>query len=80
MKGSFDNLLGESHEDQWFNTENIHPCSIKDFTILAKKVGFTINETYDVKKNQRFLFPKTPSGLKSKSSWRILTKASSSNS
>ena len=47
----------------WFNTENIHPCSIKDFTILAKKVGFTINETYDVKKNQRFLFPKAPSNI-----------------
>ena len=63
VKGSFDNLLWESHEDQWFNTENIHPCSIKDFTILAKKVGFTINETYDVKKNQRFLFPKAPSNI-----------------
>ena len=63
VKGSFDNLLGESHEYQWFNTENIHPCSIKDFTILAKKVGFTINETYDVKKNQRFLFPKAPSNI-----------------
>ena len=58
VKGSFDNLLGESHEDQWFNTENLHPCSIKDFTILAKKVGFTINETYDVKKTKDFCFQK----------------------
>ncbi len=63
VKGSFDNLLGESHEDQWFNTENIHTCSIKDFTILAKKVGLTITETYDVKKNQRFLVPKATSNI-----------------
>ena len=63
IKGSFDNLLEKSEGDQWFNTQNIHPCSIKDFTILAKKVGFTINETYDVRKNKKFIFPKSPSNI-----------------
>ena len=63
IKGSFDDLLEKSYGDQWFNTQNIHPCSIKDFTILAKKVGFKINETYDVKKNKKYLSPKTPSNI-----------------
>ena len=63
VRGSFDNLLEKSEGDQWFNTQNIHPCSIKDFTILAKKVGFTINETYDVRKNKKFIFPKSPSNI-----------------
>jgi len=63
IRGSFDNLLETSEGDQWFNTQNIHPCSIKDFTILAKKVGFTINETYDVRKNKKFIFPKSPSNI-----------------
>ncbi|MDB9776143.1 methionine biosynthesis protein MetW [Alphaproteobacteria bacterium] len=63
LRGSFDNLLEKSEGDQWFNTQNIHPCSIKDFTILAKKVGFTINETYDVRKNKKFIFPKCPSNI-----------------
>ena len=63
VRGSFDNLLEKSEGDQWFNTQNIHPCSIKDFTVLAKKVGFTINETYDVRKNKRFIFPKSPSNI-----------------
>jgi methionine biosynthesis protein MetW len=63
VRGSFDNLLEKSEGDQWFNTQNIHPCSIKDFTVLAKKVGFTINETYDVRKNKKFIFPKSPSNI-----------------
>ena len=63
LKGSFDNLLENSQGVKWFNTENIHPCSIKDFTILAKEVGFIINETYDVQENRKFLFPKTPSNI-----------------
>jgi len=63
VRGSFDNLLEKSEGDQWFNTQNIHPCSIKDFTVLAKKVGFTINETYDVRKNKKFIFPKSPSNF-----------------
>ena len=63
VRGSFDNLLEKSEGDQWFNTQNIHPCSIKDFTVLAKKVGFTINETYDVGKNKKFIFPKSPSNI-----------------
>ena len=63
VRGSFDNLLEKSEGDQWFNTQKIHPCSIKDFTVLAKKVGFTINETYDVRKNKKFIFPKSPSNI-----------------
>ena len=63
VQGSFDNLLEKSEGDQWFNTQNIHPCSIKDFTVLAKKVGFTINETYDVRKNKKFIFPESPSNI-----------------
>ena len=63
VRGSFDNLLEKSEGDQWFNTQNIHPCNIKDFTVLAKKVGFTINETYDVRKNKKFIFPKSPSNF-----------------
>mgnify|MGYP001170922334 FL=1 len=63
VRGSFDNLLEKSEGGQWFNTQNIHPCSIKDFTVLAKKVGFTINETYDVRKNKKFIFPKSPSNI-----------------
>ena len=60
IKGSFDDLLEKSYGDQWFNTQNIHPCSIKDFTILAKKVGFKINETYDVKKIKNTYLQKHP--------------------
>ena len=61
--GSFNNLLQNSSEEQWFNSQNIHPCSIKDFNILAKQLGFKINETYDVRKNRKFILPKTPSNI-----------------
>ncbi|MAV82008.1 MAG: methionine biosynthesis protein MetW [Pelagibacteraceae bacterium] len=63
FKGSFDKLLQKSNKEQWFNSPNIHPCSIKDFTILAKQLGFNIIESFDVKNNRRFKFPKTPSNI-----------------
>lgn len=63
IKGSYNNLIQNSVKENWYNSEIIHPCSIKDFTALAKKVGFKIHHTYDVKKNKKFIFPKSPSNL-----------------
>ena len=34
LSGSFDSLLKKSNSDQWYNTDYIHPCSIKDFKKL----------------------------------------------
>ena len=63
LKGSFNNLLQNSSKEKWFNSQNIHPCSIKDFDTLAKQLGFKVNESYDVRKNKKFIFPKTPSNI-----------------
>ena len=63
INGSFDSLLQNSNYDNWYSSEIIHPCSIKDFTKLAKKVGFKINEIYDVKRNKKFIFPNSPSNI-----------------
>ena len=42
FSGSFNSLLKKSTNDQWFDTYNIHPCSIKDFQILALSLNLKI--------------------------------------
>ncbi len=37
---------------EWYNTPNIHFCTIKDFVILAQQLGFTIEQAYGLKQNQ----------------------------
>ena len=42
LSGSFDSLLKKSDSDQWYNTDYIHPCSIKDFKKLSTDLNFKI--------------------------------------
>ena len=52
--GSFDSLLKKSDSDQWYNTDYIHPCSIKDFKKLALDLDLRIINTFDVNKQKNF--------------------------
>tara|TARA_B100001057_G_scaffold486401_1_gene567531 strand:- start:1090 stop:1485 length:396 start_codon:yes stop_codon:yes gene_type:complete len=61
--GSFDSLLKKSNSDQWYNTDYIHPCSIKDFKKLAIDLNLRIINTFDVNKQKKFLNGKIPSNL-----------------
>ena len=47
LSGSFDSLLKKSDSDQWYNTDYIHPCSIKDFRKLTLDLDLKIIGTYD---------------------------------
>ena len=42
LTGSFDSLLKKANSDHWYNTDYIHPCSIKDFKKLAKDLDLKI--------------------------------------
>jgi methionine biosynthesis protein MetW len=61
--GSFDSLLKKSDSDQWYNTDYIHPCSIKDFKKLALDLDLRIINTFDVNNQKKFLNGKIPSNL-----------------
>ena len=61
--GSFDSLLKKSDSDQWYNTDYIHPCSIKDFKKLALDLDLRIINTFDVNSQKKFLNGKIPSNL-----------------
>ena len=63
LSGSFDSLLKKSNSDQWYNTDYIHPCSIKDFKKLSLDLNFKIVSTYDVIKAIQFINGKIPSNL-----------------
>ena len=63
ISGSFDSLLKKSDSDQWYNTNYIHPCSIKDFRKLAMDLDFRIISTFDVINQKKFLNGKIPSNL-----------------
>lgn len=38
---------------EWYNTPNIHFCTIKDFMILAQELGFNIAQAYAINHNQQ---------------------------
>ena len=63
VSGSFDSLLKKSNSDQWYNTDYIHPCSIKDFKKLALDLDLRIINTFDVNNQKKFLNGKIPSNL-----------------
>ena len=63
ISGSFDSLLKKSDSDQWYNTDYIHPCSIKDFKKLALDLDLRIINTFDVNNQKKFLNGKIPSNL-----------------
>ena len=63
VSGSFDSLLKKSDSDQWYNTDYIHPCSIKDFKKLALDLDLRIINTFDVNNQKKFLNGKIPSNL-----------------
>ena len=63
VSGSFDSLLKKSNSDQWYNTDYIHPCSIKDFRKLTIDLDLKIIGTYDVINQKRFTKDKIPSNL-----------------
>ena len=63
LSGSFDSLLKKSDSDQWYNTDYIHPCSIKDFKKLSLDLNFKIISTYDVINSTQFTDGKIPSNF-----------------
>ena len=63
LSGSFDSLLKKSDSDQWYNTDYIHPCSIKDFKKLSIDLNFKIVSTFDVINMAQFTNGKMPSNL-----------------
>ena len=63
LSGSFDSLLKKADSDHWYNTDYIHPCSIKDFKKLALHLDLRIINTFDVNNQKKFLNGKIPSNL-----------------
>tara|TARA_Y100000992_G_C21262367_1_gene491994 strand:- start:459 stop:1052 length:594 start_codon:yes stop_codon:yes gene_type:complete len=63
ISGSFDSLLKKSDSDQWYNTDYIHPCSIKDFKKLAIDLNLKIITTFDVVNHKKFFNGEIPSNL-----------------
>ncbi len=63
LSGSFDSLLKKADSDQWYNTDYIHPCSIKDFKKLAKDLNLKVISTFDVVNQKKFIDGKIPSNL-----------------
>jgi methionine biosynthesis protein MetW len=39
-------------EQNWYDTDNIHLCTIKDFLALAKKLNITIEKSYAITNNK----------------------------
>ena len=54
LTGSFDSLLKKANSDHWYNTDYIHPCSIKDFKKLATDLDLKIISTFDVLSQKKF--------------------------
>tara|TARA_B100000902_G_scaffold94969_1_gene97814 strand:+ start:2089 stop:2682 length:594 start_codon:yes stop_codon:yes gene_type:complete len=73
LSGSFDSLLKKADSDQWYNTDYIHPCSIKDFKKLAKDLNLKIISTFDVVNQKKFIDGKIPSNLFCKEVLFLLT-------
>ena len=48
LTGSFDSLLKKANSDHWYNTDYIHPFSIKDFKKLARDLDLKIISTFVV--------------------------------
>ena len=63
LTGSFDSLLKKANSDHWYNTDYIHPCSIKDFKKLATDLDLKIISTFDVLSQKKFENGKIPSNL-----------------
>ena len=63
VSGSFDSLLKKSDSDQWYNTDYIHPCSIKDFKKLTMDLDLKIINTFDVINQKKFSNNQIPSNL-----------------
>ena len=63
LSGSFDSLLKKTGSDQWYNTDYIHPCSIKDFKKLTTDLDLRIISTFDVINKKKFANGKIPSNL-----------------
>ena len=63
FSGSFDSLLKKTDRDHWYNTDYIHPCSIKDFKMLADNLDLKIISTFDVINQRKFENGKIPSNL-----------------
>jgi methionine biosynthesis protein MetW len=63
LSGSFDSLLKKADSDHWYNTDYIHPCSIKDFKKLAENLDLKIISTFDVINQRKFENGKIPSNL-----------------
>ena len=73
LSGSFDSLLKKTDSDQWYNTDYIHPCSIKDFKKLALDLDLKIISTFDVINKKEFSGGKIPSNLFCKEVLFLLT-------
>ena len=73
LSGSFDSLLKKANSDQWYNTDYIHPCSIKDFKKLATDLDLNVVCTFDVINHKKFANGKIPSNLFCKEVLFLLT-------
>ncbi len=73
LSGSFDSLLKKTDSDQWYNTDYIHPCSIKDFKKLVLDLDLKIISTFDVINKKEFNGGKIPSNLFCKEVLFLLT-------
>ena len=73
LSGSFDSLLKKANSDQWYNTDYIHPCSIKDFKKLAIDLDLKVVCTFDVINHKKFANGKIPSNLFCKEVLFLLT-------
>ena len=54
--------------DEWYNTPNIHLCTIKDFVFFSKKKKFKLSKSLVLRRNRPTLIKDTNLGIKNLSS------------
>ncbi len=54
--------------DEWYNTPNIHLCTIKDFVFFSKKKKFKLSKSLALRRNRPTLIKDTNLGIKNLSS------------
>jgi len=50
--------------DEWYNTPNIHLCTIKDFVFFSKKKGFKLSKSLALRHNKTTLIKNTNLNIK----------------
>ena len=54
--------------DEWYNTPNIHLCTIKDFVFFSKKKKFKLSKSLALRRNRPTLIKDTNLDIKNLSS------------